>query len=71
MGGEVAQQLNALVLGAGEMVYHLRALAALLRGPSFNSKHPHGSLPLSVTPVSRDPALNTDIHVGKTPMYIK
>jgi hypothetical protein len=36
-------------LGAGEMAQWLRILAALPKGPGFNSQYPHGSSQLSVT----------------------
>ena len=38
----VAHLCTKKLLGAGEMVQRLRALAALPRGPEFNSQQPHG-----------------------------
>lgn len=50
-------------------------------GPRISSQHPPGGSQLSVTPVPGDPVLTsdltvtahtwyTDIHAGKTPIYI-
>jgi hypothetical protein len=40
------------------------------RGLGFNSKHPHGSSQLSVSPAAKDLAL-TNMHTGKTSIHTK
>jgi hypothetical protein len=37
----------------------------------FNSKHPHGGSPLSITPVPGDLTSHTNISAGKTPAPTK
>ena len=49
----------------------VKSTGCFSRGPRFNSQHLHGSSQLSVTPVPGDLTSYTDIHAGKTPVYIK
>jgi hypothetical protein len=39
-------------LEVGELAQQLRKIVTLCRGPGFDSQHPHGYLPPSVTPIS-------------------